>query len=118
MKEVKEWYKKQATTQIHYRKNEKISYLPIFSYRPMKPKTKRKVKKMTWKFKRGDKIRAERRFFRGIRELSNKVRIGKVNQTNSKFRGSIPAYNIKWNGEPTGLWYDKESIESDLISKN
>ena len=34
LKEVQSWYKKQATTQIHYRKNKKISYLPIFSYKP------------------------------------------------------------------------------------
>ena len=81
----------------------------------MKPKKKKKVKKMTWKYKRGDKIRAERRFFRGT-DLSNKKRIGRVQQTNSKFQGNIPAYNIKWNGEPSGLWYDKESVESDLLS--
>ena len=43
---------------------------------------KKKVKKFTWKYKRGDKIRAERRFFMGT-ELSNKVRIGQVQQTNS-----------------------------------
>ena len=84
----------------------------------MRPRKKKKVKKMIWKYKRGDKIRAERRFFMGIREMSNKVRIGRVQQTNSKFQGNIPAYNIKWNGEPSGLWYDKESVESDLISKN
>ena len=80
----------------------------------MKPKAKKKVKKFTWKYKRGDKIRAERRFFMGT-ELSNKVRIGQVQQTNSKFNGSIPAYNIKWNDQNTGLWYDKESVEGELI---
>ena len=34
LKDVQSWYKKQATTQIHYRKSKKISYLPIFSYKP------------------------------------------------------------------------------------
>ena len=33
MKQVKEWYKRQSTTQIHYRTKKKISYLPIFSYK-------------------------------------------------------------------------------------
>ena len=72
---------------------------------------------MEWKYKRGDKIRAELRFFRGT-DLSNKVRIGKIQQTNSKFQGNIPAYNIKWNDQDTGLWYDKESVESELVDKN
>ena len=56
--------------------------------------------------------------FRLLRtELSNKNRRGRIQQTNSKYQGNIPAYNIKWNTEDTGLWYDKTSIESDLISK-
>ena len=33
LKQVKNWYKRQGTTQIHYRKKKKISYLPIFSYK-------------------------------------------------------------------------------------
>ncbi len=83
----------------------------------MRPKRKKKVKRLQWKYKRGDKIRAELRFFRGT-NLSNKVRIGKIQQTNSKFQGNIPAYNIKWNDQDTGLWYDKESVESELVDKN
>tara|TARA_B110000003_G_C16372502_1_gene427116 strand:- start:38 stop:499 length:462 start_codon:yes stop_codon:yes gene_type:complete len=34
LKDVQSWYKKQATTQVHYRQTKKINYLPIFSYRP------------------------------------------------------------------------------------
>ena len=41
-----------------------------------------------------------------------------VRQTNSKYkipnsRDTIPAYNIKWRGEDSGIWYDKESIENE-----
>ena len=64
--------------------------------------------------------RVERRFFRGT-DLSNKVRIGKIQQTNSKLKVGndvIAAYNIKWNDQDTGLWYDKESVESELVDKN
>ena len=78
----------------------------------MRPKRKKKVKKLKWKYKRGDKIRARARFFRGT-ELSYKTRKGKVQQTNSKYQGNIPAYNIKWEGEDSGIWYDKESIEDE-----
>ena len=80
----------------------------------MKPKTKKKVKQFTWKYKRGDKIQAERRFFMGT-PLGNLNRTGQVQQTNSKFNGSIPAYNIKWEDQDTGLWYDKETVEGELI---
>ena len=78
----------------------------------MRPKRKKKVKKLKWKYKRGDKIQARARFFRGT-ELSYKTRKGKVQQTNSKYQGNIPAYNIKWEGEDSGIWYDKESIEDE-----
>lgn len=76
----------------------------------MRPKRKKKVKKINWKFKRGDKVKVDGKFFRGT-ELSNKNRRGRIQQTNSKYQGNIPAYNIKWNTENKGLWYDKESVE-------
>ena len=47
--------------------------------------------------------------------LGNLNRTGRVQQTNSKFNGSIPAYNIKWEDQDTGLWYDKETVEGELI---
>ena len=83
----------------------------------MRPRKKKKVKRMTWKYKRGDRIVARARFFRGT-ELSYKKRVGVVNQTNSKYRipnsrDTIPGYNIKWRGEDSGIWYDKESIENE-----
>ena len=79
----------------------------------MREKKKTKVKKMTWKYKRGDVLKAKRDFFKDT-ELTLKRRTGKVSQTNSKFQGSIPAYNIKWDDQEKGIWYDKESVESEL----
>lgn len=76
----------------------------------MRPRRKKKVKKLNWKYKRNDKVEARARFFRGT-ELSYKVREGIVKQTNSKYQGNIPAYNIKWNDQDVGIWYDKESVE-------
>lgn len=70
--------------------------------------------RLQWKYKRGDTIQADRRFFKGT-DLSNKQRIGKVQQTSSTFQGNT--YNIKWNDQDTGLWYDKESVESELVGK-
>ena len=70
------------------------------------------MKRFSWKYKRNDKIEARARFFRGT-ELSYKIRRGIVKQTNSKFQGNIPAYNIKWDDEKVGIWYDKESIENE-----
>ena len=76
----------------------------------MKPRKKPKKKVYTWKFKRGDTVKAPAKFFRGT-ELSYKPRTGKIQMANSKYNGYIPAYNIKWSGEKSGIWYDKQSVE-------
>ena len=55
-------------------------------------------------------MKAPAKFFRGT-ELSYKPRTGKIQMANSKYNGYIPAYNIKWSGEKSGIWYDKQSVE-------